>query len=310
MTVWWGLAGLLGLLGLCGLIRSHRADGTAVEADPLERYPAAREPAMPNADAAHTPLMTPAITPEMLARPALPREEPAAPESGRIAGEIPSPRPVGDRPAAPGEVPAAGLPAGAWGGMQAAGGPGEVSAGAWDGVRSAGGPGEGSAGARGGVRAVGAPAAVEQTSATAVPSAVAQSAGVPVEGSAGARDGVRAVGAPAAAEQTPAAAVPSAAAQPAGGESGVGTFGAPVTAPAPVVQHQRAPQPRASDEVSPQPKHALRPESVENPAPETSRVPQTRSETAPEAPRKETSPPPERGSRGLVGLLKRVLGRS
>uniref|UniRef100_UPI0018EB756D hypothetical protein n=1 Tax=Amycolatopsis sp. CA-126428 TaxID=2073158 RepID=UPI0018EB756D len=67
MTVWWGLAGLLGLLGCCGLLRSHRADGTAVEEDPLARYPAAREPATPNADAAHTPLMTPAITPEMLA---------------------------------------------------------------------------------------------------------------------------------------------------------------------------------------------------------------------------------------------------
>ncbi|MEU4253110.1 hypothetical protein AB0F15_37515 [Amycolatopsis sp. NPDC026612] len=88
MTVWWGLAGLLGLLGWCGLLRSHRADGAAVEDDPLARYPVAREPASPNADAAHTPLMTPAITPEMLAQP-----RPDVPESGSIAGEIPAPRP-------------------------------------------------------------------------------------------------------------------------------------------------------------------------------------------------------------------------
>ncbi len=88
MTVWWGLAGLLGLLGCCGLLRSHRADGAAVEDDPLARYPVAREPASPNADAAHTPLMTPAITPEMLAQP-----RPDVPESGTIAGEIPAPRP-------------------------------------------------------------------------------------------------------------------------------------------------------------------------------------------------------------------------
>jgi hypothetical protein len=95
MTVWWGLAGLLGLLGCCGLLRSHRADGTADD-DPLARYPAAREPATPNADTAHTPLMTPAVTPEMLARPAPPappRRVSAVPESGTIAGEIPGPRP-------------------------------------------------------------------------------------------------------------------------------------------------------------------------------------------------------------------------
>ncbi|WP_410575359.1 hypothetical protein [Amycolatopsis sp. cmx-4-61] len=92
MTVWWGLAGLLGLLGCCGLLRGHRADGTAVEDDPLARYPVAREPATPNADAAHTPLMTPVITPEMLA--ANPRHAAAAvPESGSITGEIPEPRP-------------------------------------------------------------------------------------------------------------------------------------------------------------------------------------------------------------------------
>jgi hypothetical protein len=92
MTVWWGLAGLLGLLGCCGLLRSHRA----AEDDPLARYPVAREPATPNADAAHTPLMTPAITPEMLARPrppVAPRQVNAVPEAGTIAGEIPVRRP-------------------------------------------------------------------------------------------------------------------------------------------------------------------------------------------------------------------------
>jgi hypothetical protein len=89
MTVWWGLAGLLGLLGCCGLLRGHRASG-AVDDDPLARYPAAREPATPNADAAHTPLMTPAITPEMLA---------GRPGSGRMSGEIPAPRPE-EEPAA------------------------------------------------------------------------------------------------------------------------------------------------------------------------------------------------------------------
>jgi hypothetical protein len=110
MTVWWGLAGLLGLLGCCGLLRSHRADEAAVpeREDPLARYPVAREPATPNADAAHTPLMTPAITPEMLAGhggPAGPRQDAVVPESGSIAGEIPAPRPqsgeVGERPGAP-----------------------------------------------------------------------------------------------------------------------------------------------------------------------------------------------------------------
>ncbi|WP_439381017.1 hypothetical protein [Amycolatopsis lexingtonensis] len=92
MALWWGLAGLIGLLGCCGLIRAH------VRADPLARYPSAREPARPNADAAHTPLMTPAITPAMLARrrpaagvPAVPYES-SAPESGSMSGEVPAPR--------------------------------------------------------------------------------------------------------------------------------------------------------------------------------------------------------------------------
>ena len=114
MTVWWGLAGLLGLLGCCGLLRSHRA----AEDDPLARYPVAREPATPNADAAHTPLMTPAITPEMLARPEVPtppRREAAVPESGSIAGEIPAPRPVAPEVAAPAGVSAvAGRGRAAW----------------------------------------------------------------------------------------------------------------------------------------------------------------------------------------------------
>jgi hypothetical protein len=124
MTVWWGLVGLLGLLGCCGLLRSHRADGTAIEEDPLARYPVAREPATPNADAAHTPLMTPAITPEMLAarpgpvgqagsRPdsAVAQPEAVVPESGSIAGEIPAPRPqsavAGERPGVPEGAPVA-----------------------------------------------------------------------------------------------------------------------------------------------------------------------------------------------------------
>ena len=109
MTAWWGLAGLLGLLGCCGLLRSHRADGAADD-DPLARYPVAREPAMPNADTAHTPLMIPAITPEMLARPTPPTppifpgtaappvaassRQAAVPQSEIIAREIPEPRPA------------------------------------------------------------------------------------------------------------------------------------------------------------------------------------------------------------------------
>ncbi|MEU5263258.1 hypothetical protein [Amycolatopsis sp. NPDC021455] len=105
MTVWWGLAGLLGLLGCCGLLRSHRA----ADDDPLARYPAAREPAVPNADTAHTPLMTPAITPEMLARPAppvAPGRVSAVPETGTIAGEIPPPRPGTAEPGIPAPAPA------------------------------------------------------------------------------------------------------------------------------------------------------------------------------------------------------------
>ncbi|UOX92632.1 hypothetical protein MUY14_19145 [Amycolatopsis sp. FBCC-B4732] len=85
MTVWWGLLGLLGLLGCCGLLRGHRAR----EADPLARYPVAREPARPNADAAHTPLMTPVVTPEMLAP--TPRNEPAG-----VLERVADPRGVGE----------------------------------------------------------------------------------------------------------------------------------------------------------------------------------------------------------------------
>lgn len=62
MTAWWGLVGLAGLPGIFGLIRARMSSGR----DPLERYPVAREPAVPNADAAHTPLMTPRVTPDML----------------------------------------------------------------------------------------------------------------------------------------------------------------------------------------------------------------------------------------------------
>lgn len=67
MTTWWGLLGLLGLLGGYGLLRlRHRTSPPA--GDAFARYPAANEPAVPNADAAHTPLMNPAITPDMLDR--------------------------------------------------------------------------------------------------------------------------------------------------------------------------------------------------------------------------------------------------
>ncbi|WP_290061963.1 hypothetical protein [Amycolatopsis solani] len=115
MVVWWGLAGLLGLLGLCGLLRGHYRGQPARE-DPLARYPAAREPARPNADAAHTPLMTPAITPRMLARPPLARPPqrapvttppvttrpaavpPASSEEGSIQGRIPAPAEVTAEP--------------------------------------------------------------------------------------------------------------------------------------------------------------------------------------------------------------------
>lgn len=98
MTAWWGLLGLVGLVGCVGLLRGRRASD-----DPLGRYPEAREPARPNADAAHTPLMTPAVTPEMLA--ARGREDGRAPDSGSVAGEIPAPREVAEP-----RVPAAAMP--------------------------------------------------------------------------------------------------------------------------------------------------------------------------------------------------------
>lgn len=98
MTAWWGLLGLVGLVGCVGLLRGRHVSG-----DPLGRYPEAREPARPNADAAHTPLMTPAVTPEMLA--ARGREVGGAPDSGRVAGEIPAPREVVEP-----RVPAAAMP--------------------------------------------------------------------------------------------------------------------------------------------------------------------------------------------------------
>ncbi|MEV6906021.1 hypothetical protein [Amycolatopsis sp. NPDC051071] len=64
------MAGLLGLLGVYGLVRFHQRNDARRD-EPVEdvfaRYPLARGPALPNADAAHTPLMTPAITPAALA---------------------------------------------------------------------------------------------------------------------------------------------------------------------------------------------------------------------------------------------------
>ncbi|MGW4395091.1 hypothetical protein ACWEHA_07360 [Amycolatopsis nivea] len=91
MSAWWGLAGLAGLPGIFGLVRA------SARRDPLARYPAAREPAVSNADAAHTPLMTPRITPDML------RHDGGPP--GGAAGTVPRAR-AGDhdRP-----VPAAGI---------------------------------------------------------------------------------------------------------------------------------------------------------------------------------------------------------
>jgi hypothetical protein len=57
-----GLFGLIGLVGTAGLL-SLRRKGRDV-ADPLANYPVARQPCLPNADVAHTPLMNPVITPE------------------------------------------------------------------------------------------------------------------------------------------------------------------------------------------------------------------------------------------------------
>jgi hypothetical protein len=125
MMAWWGLAGLLGLLGVFGLVlvRRRRRERTS-DGDPLARYPAAREPVIPNADAAHTPLMTPAITPQMLAVPAVPAVpavrpparpvpvpprpvEPAPPVSGTITGEIAPDHPEPLAPVSPPEPLAA-----------------------------------------------------------------------------------------------------------------------------------------------------------------------------------------------------------
>jgi len=72
MTAWWGLTGLLGLLGIYGLVRIRHRAGVRAEspaADAFARYPAAQGPAVPNADTAHTPLMTPVVTPEMISGP-------------------------------------------------------------------------------------------------------------------------------------------------------------------------------------------------------------------------------------------------
>ncbi|RSM56055.1 hypothetical protein DMH03_31540 [Amycolatopsis sp. WAC 01376] len=72
MTAWWGLTGLLGLLGAYGLVRIRHRAGAQAEApaaDVFARYPAAQGPAVPNADTAHTPLMIPAVTPEMIRGP-------------------------------------------------------------------------------------------------------------------------------------------------------------------------------------------------------------------------------------------------
>lgn len=66
---WWGIGGLLGLLGLVGLTRLRRRTGTASSrdtGDPFARYPSMNQHCAPNANAAHTPLMIPRVTPEMV----------------------------------------------------------------------------------------------------------------------------------------------------------------------------------------------------------------------------------------------------
>ncbi|OAP19958.1 hypothetical protein A4R44_09329 [Amycolatopsis sp. M39] len=92
MTAWWGLVGLAGLPGIFGLLRAR----ASTRKDPLARYPVARESAVPNVDAAHTPLMTPRVTPDMLhddGGPQLPGREVAG-EPARAA--VPRAR-AGDR---------------------------------------------------------------------------------------------------------------------------------------------------------------------------------------------------------------------
>jgi hypothetical protein len=64
---WWGIGGLVGLLGLAGLIRLwtlNRTEPFQGSGDPFAKYPSANQPCVPNADAAHTPLMLPRVTPE------------------------------------------------------------------------------------------------------------------------------------------------------------------------------------------------------------------------------------------------------
>jgi hypothetical protein len=100
--VGWGTLGLGGLLGVAGLARLGRNRRNT--GDPLANYPIAREPCLPNADAAHTPLMMPVITPEAagIAPPAnfqQPVAEPPHPSSPRHAA-VPRPEPAPTEPTA------------------------------------------------------------------------------------------------------------------------------------------------------------------------------------------------------------------
>ena len=99
--VGWGTLGFGGLLGLAGLTRLSRKRRST--GDPLAKDPIAREPCLPNADSAPTPLMMPVITceaagiappvnfPQPVAeppRPSLPRHAaPAPPEEGVFTGQ-------------------------------------------------------------------------------------------------------------------------------------------------------------------------------------------------------------------------------
>jgi hypothetical protein len=85
---WWGIAGLGGLLGLVGVLRLRKSARTRPSREaghPFAKYPSANQPCVPNADAAHTPLMMPEITPEMVGR--VPRKQ--AVPSGSAAPPVP-----------------------------------------------------------------------------------------------------------------------------------------------------------------------------------------------------------------------------
>ncbi|WP_162829979.1 WGxxGxxG family protein [Amycolatopsis palatopharyngis] len=80
----WGLLGLAGLLGLLGLLRrSPRRD----HKNALAGYPAASQPAMPDANGAFTPPGGQPIPPQAAGPP--PATAVPAPSSGEVASEKP-----------------------------------------------------------------------------------------------------------------------------------------------------------------------------------------------------------------------------